>query len=112
MAHGYTRFNGSVVIYGAEGNIVDINNVTELFNDRDCSNLRGKPKLLFINCCRGIFDTKIKKTSIELETDVWDRNKKYQARSEQSQIRDTIYSFGGGLIRSTMREMILGTRVA
>ncbi|RWS21666.1 caspase-9-like protein, partial [Leptotrombidium deliense] len=148
MAHGHTRFNGSVVIYGVDGNEVHINDVTELFNDRDCSNLRGKPKLLFINCCRGskyecyiynymsnskhfltaVFDTKIKKKNIasnqgnvahesfftdeELETDVWDRNKKYQARNEQSQIRDTMYTFEGGVIKSTMREMILGTRLA
>ncbi|XP_033724674.1 cell death protein 3-like [Pecten maximus] len=40
-------------IYGSEGNMVDIKDITKLFDNEHCPALKGKPKLFFISACEG-----------------------------------------------------------
>jgi hypothetical protein len=40
-------------IYGTDGVLVDIPTITNNFNGQNCSQLRGKPKLFFIEACQG-----------------------------------------------------------
>lgn len=48
MSHG---LDGQ--FYGADGQTVDIETVRDLFSNTNCTTLRGKPKLIFIQACRG-----------------------------------------------------------
>ena len=40
-------------IYGSDGKALDIKSVTNLFKEDKCPGLAGKPKLFFIQACRG-----------------------------------------------------------
>ncbi|XP_057193422.1 caspase-8-like isoform X2 [Triplophysa rosa] len=40
-------------VYGTDENIVSVDEIREPFNGINCSNLAGKPKLFFIQACRG-----------------------------------------------------------
>ena len=40
-------------IYGSDSQQVDIRNITDLFKEGECPALAGKPKLFFIQACRG-----------------------------------------------------------
>jgi len=40
-------------IYGTDGNLVDINEIVNLFKGNPCPSLVDKPKLFFIQACRG-----------------------------------------------------------
>lgn len=40
-------------IFGTDGTSISVNEVTKSFNDENCIELRGKPKLFFVNACRG-----------------------------------------------------------
>ncbi|XP_035696882.1 caspase-2-like [Branchiostoma floridae] len=40
-------------IYGTDGKPVKYNDIFEVFNNNNCPNLQGKPKLFFIQACRG-----------------------------------------------------------
>ncbi|XP_047457963.1 caspase-8 isoform X2 [Mugil cephalus] len=40
-------------VYGVDGNVVKIRELTEPFNGKNCPTLIGKPKLLFIQACQG-----------------------------------------------------------
>lgn len=49
MSHGGVEDQ----IYGIDGEAISVHEVTKKFNDENCIGLRGKPKLFFINACRG-----------------------------------------------------------
>lgn len=40
-------------VYGTDKNIVSVDEIREPFNGSNCRNLAGKPKLFFIQACRG-----------------------------------------------------------
>lgn len=40
-------------IYGSDSNVVDIKHITDKFKEANCPALAGKPKLFFIQACRG-----------------------------------------------------------
>ncbi|XP_056606097.1 caspase-8-like [Triplophysa dalaica] len=40
-------------VYGTDGNIVSVDEIRDPFNGSNCRNLAGKPKLFFIQACRG-----------------------------------------------------------
>ena len=40
-------------IYGSDGNFVNIKHITDSFKESSCPELAGKPKLFFIQACRG-----------------------------------------------------------
>ena len=40
-------------IYGSDGNFVNIKDITDSFKESNCPELAGKPKLFFIQACRG-----------------------------------------------------------
>ncbi|KAA0713234.1 Caspase-8 [Triplophysa tibetana] len=48
LSHG--RSDG---VYGTDKNIVSVDEIREPFNGSNCRNLAGKPKLFFIQACRG-----------------------------------------------------------
>ena len=48
LSHGY---RGGV--YGADSKPVELTTITSLFEGRNCSTLIGKPKMFFIQACRG-----------------------------------------------------------
>lgn len=41
------------VIYGVDGNTINVHGITKMFNDQNCVPLRGKPKMFFVSACRG-----------------------------------------------------------
>lgn len=49
MSHG----GQGDVIFGSDGQAIEINKITQYFNDKFCKSLRGKPKIFIINACRG-----------------------------------------------------------
>ena len=49
LTHG--RKGGS--LFGVDGRLVKVETLTEFFNGRKCPSLVGKPKLFFIQACRG-----------------------------------------------------------
>ncbi|XP_046335677.2 caspase-2-like [Haliotis rufescens] len=40
-------------VYGVDGQVADIMEITTLFDNENCKQLAGKPKLFFIQACRG-----------------------------------------------------------
>ena len=48
MSHGNTGY-----IYGTDGEKVNIKDIQEEFDAKKCPKLTGKPKLFFIQACRG-----------------------------------------------------------
>uniref|UniRef100_A0A8C5Q2D1 Caspase-8 n=1 Tax=Leptobrachium leishanense TaxID=445787 RepID=A0A8C5Q2D1_9ANUR len=48
LSHG-----GLGVIHGTDGSEIQISKLTECFNNQHCSSLIGKPKIFFIQACRG-----------------------------------------------------------
>ncbi|CAG2222680.1 CASP3 [Mytilus edulis] len=54
LSHG-----SETAVFGSCGNSVRINHLTSLLSPRNCQSLTGKPKLLFIQACRGIRDQTI-----------------------------------------------------
>ncbi|VDH91685.1 Hypothetical predicted protein [Mytilus galloprovincialis] len=54
LSHGY-----ETAVFGSYGHSVGINHLTSLLSPRNCQSLTGKPKLLFIQACRGIRDQTI-----------------------------------------------------
>lgn len=49
MSHG----SSGDLIYGVDGTTIKVHDIVKYFNDQNCVGLRGKPKLFFINACRG-----------------------------------------------------------
>lgn len=49
MSHG----SSGDLIFGVDGTSISVHNIVKYFNDKNCLGLRGKPKLFFINACRG-----------------------------------------------------------
>lgn len=41
------------MIYGVDGSSISVHSITKKFNDENCIGLRGKPKMFFIQACRG-----------------------------------------------------------
>lgn len=41
------------LIFGVDGRSVSVHDITKKFNDENCFALRGKPKMFFVNACRG-----------------------------------------------------------
>ncbi|CAK8691792.1 unnamed protein product [Clavelina lepadiformis] len=52
MSHG-GLVNEKDVIYGVDGNYLPAEHVVRYFDNDQCGNLRGKPKLFFFQFCRG-----------------------------------------------------------
>ena len=52
LTHGL-RKNGQDQIYGIDGKAIPLDNVFEQLNGKHCKELVGKPKLFFLQCCRG-----------------------------------------------------------
>ena len=52
MGHGKTE-QGQAKLMAYDGQLVDLGELVALFNNKNCPGLRGKPKLFFIQCCRG-----------------------------------------------------------
>ena len=48
LSHGI-----SAGVYGVDGKVVDIQKILDMFNSQSCQSLVGKPKLFFIQACRG-----------------------------------------------------------
>jgi len=46
------NYPDGIHIYAADGELVNINNITALFTEKSCPTLRYKPKLFFITGCR------------------------------------------------------------
>ena len=44
---------GEETIQGADGDCVAIFDMLEMFNNTECPHLKGKPKLFFVDTCRG-----------------------------------------------------------
>ena len=44
---------GKEIIYGVDGNFNDVNSLLRPLTETHCHMLRGKPKLVFIQACRG-----------------------------------------------------------
>ncbi len=40
-------------LYGTDGNAIEIEKLLSIMNAEYCKNFRGKPKLFFIQACRG-----------------------------------------------------------
>ncbi|XP_076088210.1 caspase-6-like isoform X2 [Mytilus galloprovincialis] len=72
LSHG-----NETAVLGSYGHSVGINHLTSLLSPRNCQSLTGKPKLLFIQACRGIRDQTIQ------------NNNKGQIEEEQHDIGDT-----------------------
>uniref|UniRef100_A0A087X4X5 Caspase 9, apoptosis-related cysteine peptidase n=1 Tax=Poecilia formosa TaxID=48698 RepID=A0A087X4X5_POEFO len=55
LSHGtevnHSRFPGAV--YGTDGSHITVQDITTLFNGKNCPSLQGKPKLFFIQACGG-----------------------------------------------------------
>ncbi|KAH9376430.1 hypothetical protein HPB48_021122 [Haemaphysalis longicornis] len=47
-SHGHKH-----VLYGTDGYYVDLQQIYDLFDNNNCPALQGKPKLFFIQACRG-----------------------------------------------------------
>ena len=41
------------VLYGKDGNTVQLKELAEMFNSAECETLKNKPKIFIINACRG-----------------------------------------------------------
>ncbi|XP_071150505.1 caspase-8-like [Mytilus edulis] len=72
LSHG-----NETAVFGSYGHSVGINHLTSLLSPRNCQSLTGKPKLLFIQACRGIRDQTIQ------------NNNKGQIEEQQHDIGDT-----------------------
>ncbi|XP_076088763.1 caspase-8-like isoform X2 [Mytilus galloprovincialis] len=72
LSHG-----SETAVFGSYGHSVRINHLTSLLSPRKCKSLSGKPKLLFIQACRGIRDQTIQ------------NNNKGHIKEEQHDIGDT-----------------------
>ena len=48
MSHGET--NG---IYGTDGKLTKLNDMTDIFSSSQCPELKEKPRLVFVQACRG-----------------------------------------------------------
>lgn len=48
LSHGETE-----AFYGVDNQLVNIRDMLKYFNNRECLQLRGKPKMFFIQACRG-----------------------------------------------------------
>ncbi|CAL8345310.1 unnamed protein product [Boreogadus saida] len=53
-------------VYGVDGGVVWLEELTDLLNGEQCHSLRGKPKLFFIQACQGIEEVK----AVHAQTDV------------------------------------------
>ena len=52
LTHGEDNsFHGEV--YGVDDNPVQIQDIFSLFSNKNCKTLRGKPKIFFLQACRG-----------------------------------------------------------
>ncbi|XP_046576009.1 caspase-3-like [Haliotis rubra] len=75
MSHGGEELQDSMrydTIYGTDGNAVRTSHFLSIFNDECCPELGGKPKLFFVQACRGtINDFGV---SIEVQTSRQDRS--------------------------------------
>ncbi|KAH9377314.1 caspase-2-like isoform X2 [Haemaphysalis longicornis] len=49
MSHGDTG-----IIYGNDNKPLYLNEISKVFNDENCPSLQGKPKVFFIQACRGV----------------------------------------------------------
>lgn len=52
LSHGARKNNADYII-GVDGERFPVNNMIELFSGKNCSTLIGKPKLFFLQVCRG-----------------------------------------------------------
>ncbi|XP_066578752.1 caspase-14 [Amia ocellicauda] len=52
MAHG-TMKDGKALIVGVDKNLVPLSEIFSLFNNHNCPQLQGKPKVFIIQACRG-----------------------------------------------------------
>ncbi|VDH91937.1 Hypothetical predicted protein, partial [Mytilus galloprovincialis] len=77
LSHG-----NETAVFGSYGHSVGINHLTSLLSPRNCQSLTGKPKLLFIQACRGIRDQTIQNNNIgqieEEQHDIGDTNSDIQ----------------------------------
>eukprot|EP00794_Sanderia_malayensis_P015864 gene15864-17462_t len=53
LTHG-TQQNNLDMVCGVDGKSVPLDYILSLFNGENCSALAGKPKLFFLQCCRGL----------------------------------------------------------
>lgn len=60
LSHG-----SETAVFGRYGHSVRINHLTSLLSSRNCQSLTGKPKLLFIQACRGTRDQTIQNNNDE-----------------------------------------------
>lgn len=62
MSHGTCK-DGEGIVYGNDRvGELKIKHICELFNNKSCKELMGKPKLIFMQCCRGdVADTGVVK---------------------------------------------------
>ncbi len=68
ISHGTE--NGEIV--GFDGLPIKIKLLTELFNNEECPQLKGQPRMFFFNCCRGgefIFLTLFNKKNIIIQSE-------------------------------------------
>ena len=57
LTHGLTRVNKDEIL-GVDGSSVPVDKLTSLFDGARCNSLNGKPKLFFLQCCRGKWEDK------------------------------------------------------
>jgi hypothetical protein len=55
LSHG-----SSNTVVGSDGKDVHIRDILQIFSDKNCPQLKGKPKLFFVHACRSAEDRKVK----------------------------------------------------
>ena len=90
------------VIYDSTGNKIPLITIFDKFNNQNCIKLRNKPKIYFIEACRGSMRTK------RFENSLFDDNKIDNLNVTETKVSDIAHDYDDTKLKTKMDSMQMG----